>query len=64
MREYVLGAAGLVERLAAGALVRSLLGLLAPEPARHTVPWEGLDLGDPERPRLRRTLAELRRRAA
>jgi sporulation protein YlmC with PRC-barrel domain len=64
VREYVLGVGGLVERLAAGELVASLLGRFAPEPARHVVPWDALDLSDPERPRLTRTLAELRRRVA
>ena len=62
--EYVLGVDGLVERLAAGALVAALLGRWAPERQRHTVPWDALDLDDPERPRLTRTLSELRRRAA
>jgi sporulation protein YlmC with PRC-barrel domain len=64
VRQYVLGAGGLVERLAAGALVASLLGRWAPELERYTVPWDALDLSDPEHPRLTKTLAELRRRAA
>jgi len=61
--DYVLGIGGLVERLAAGELVSNVLGRLAREAERHTVPWDELDLTDPERPRLRHTLAELRRRA-
>jgi len=64
VQEYVLGAGGLVERLAAGAIVASLLGRWAPEPERHTVPWDALDLSHPERPRLTKTLTELRHRAA
>jgi len=64
VREYVLGVGGLVERLAAGDLVVSLLGGFAPEPQRHIVPWDALDLSDAERPRLTRPLAELPRRAA
>jgi hypothetical protein len=64
VREYVLGVGGLVERLAADDLVRSLLGGMAPEPKRHVVPWDALDLSDAERPRLTRALAELPRRAA
>jgi sporulation protein YlmC with PRC-barrel domain len=64
VREYVLGLGGLVERLAAGALVASLLGRLAPEPERRVVPWDALDLSDAERPRLTRPLSELRPRAA
>ena len=61
--DYVLGIGGLVERLAAGPLVRNVLGRLARAVERRTVPWDELDLTDPERPRLRHTLAELRRRA-
>ena len=38
VREYVLGTAGLLERLTAGALVAGLLGRLAPRPERDTVP--------------------------
>ena len=64
VREYVLGVDGLVERLAAGPLVAGLIGRWAPERERYTVPWNALDLSDPERPRLTRTLAELRRDAA
>ena len=64
VREYVLGVGGLVERLAAGDLVASLLGGFAPEPERHLVPWDALDLSDAEHPRLTRPLAELPRRAA
>src|SRR5204863_9151232 len=60
--DYLLGIGGLVERLAAGPLVRNVLGRLARAAERHTVPWDELDLTDPERPRLRHTLAELRRR--
>ena len=63
VHEYVLGTGGLVERLAAGALVASFLGRWAPKPERHTVPWTALDLTDPERPRLTRPLAELGRAA-
>ena len=61
--DYVLGIGGLVERLAAGELVSNVLGRLARAVERRTVPWDELDLTDPERPRLRHTLAELRRRA-
>jgi hypothetical protein len=64
VREYVLGAAGLLERLAAGPLVAGLLGRWAPIATRETVPWDALDITDPERPRLTRSLASLRRRVA
>ncbi|HYU36100.1 MAG TPA: hypothetical protein VEW48_28405 [Thermoanaerobaculia bacterium] len=57
IREYRLGAAALLQRL--GISAARLMGL----PIRHQplrVPWDQLDLGDPERPRLRCTLEELR----
>jgi hypothetical protein len=44
--------------------VASLLGRWAPALERHTVPWDALDLSNPERPRLTKTLTELRGRAA
>jgi hypothetical protein len=63
--EYVLGAAGLIDRLALGPLLRALLGVrFYPETTRYTVGWEDLDLSDPARPRLRRPVADLDRRSA
>lgn len=63
--EYVLGAAGLIERLALSPVLRALLGTrLYPESARYTIGWEELDLSDPERPRLRSRVAELERRVS
>ena len=58
VEEFDLGAAALLERfgITAGALVGW--------PARRgplRVPWQQLDLSDPEKPRLRCTLDELRR---
>jgi hypothetical protein len=64
VRDYVLGVGGLIERLAAGPLVASLLGRWAPALRRHVIPWDALDLSDPERPRLTRPLTEMRRLAA
>ena len=64
VQEYVLGLDGLLERLAGGPLARGLLGRWARQRDAYTVPWDALDLADPERPRLTRPLAELRRRAA
>jgi hypothetical protein len=45
--EYVLGRAGLFERMHVGA--RMLFGL---GPKRHVARWDQLDISDPERPRL------------
>jgi hypothetical protein len=53
VRGYVIGVDGLIERLAAGGIVRALLGALAPKRRHRTVAWNELDLADPERPRLR-----------
>lgn len=61
--EYVLGTAGLIERLSLGPVLRALLGTrLYPESARYTIGWDELDLSDPEWPRLRGRMAELERR--
>jgi hypothetical protein len=53
VRGYVLGVDGLIERLAAGAIVAGLLGPLARRRRRRTIAWNELDLTDPGRPRLR-----------
>jgi hypothetical protein len=55
--EYVIGSAGLVERLGLGA--RLILGL-KPE-GGYLARWDQLDLGDPRRPRLTCAVGELRR---
>lgn len=55
VREYDLGAAALLARL--GFSLRRLAGLPLGEPRR--IPWDLLDLSDPENPRLRCSLAEL-----
>jgi hypothetical protein len=56
IREFDLGAAALVARF--GLTLRRLAGLpISREPRR--IPWDLLDLSDPERPRLRCSLAEL-----
>ena len=60
VRDYVLGVGGLIERLAAGPLVATLLGRWAPMLRRHVIPWDALDLSDPEWPRLTRPLTEMR----
>jgi sporulation protein YlmC with PRC-barrel domain len=58
--EYVLGSAGLIERLSLAAVLRALIGKrLYPEAERYTVSWDELDLTDPERPRLTCRVADL-----
>lgn len=59
--EYLVGRAALVERLSAGHVGRSILSLLGAKGAHsgHRVPWDKLDLSDPERPRLLCRLDEL-----
>jgi hypothetical protein len=57
IREYVVGTAGLLERLGLG--VRLILGL---KPGGgYVVRWDQLDLSNPERPRLTCPVADLRR---
>lgn len=58
VREWRLGPGALIHRL--GLSAAALVGLpVRNEPLR--VPWEQLDLADPERPRLRCTVAEVKR---
>jgi hypothetical protein len=64
VRGYVLGVDGLIERLAAGAIVQGLLGTLAGQRRRRTVAWDELDLSDPDRPRLRSSGNDKRRLSA
>jgi hypothetical protein len=59
---YVIGLAGLLERLSLGRVARWLLpalGLAASK--RCFIPWDALDLSDPRRPRLHKPLEEVRR---
>jgi sporulation protein YlmC with PRC-barrel domain len=57
IREYLLGTAALLTRL--GISAGRLFGLpIHREPIR--VPWDLMDLGDPERPRLRCSVEELK----
>jgi hypothetical protein len=55
--EYVVGAAGVLERLGLGA--RLILGLK--RAGGYVVRWDQLDLSNPERPRLTCAVADLRR---
>jgi len=54
--EYVIGAAGLLERLGVG--VRLLLGRRG---SGYVARWDQLDISDPEHPRLTCAVEELRR---
>jgi hypothetical protein len=55
--EYLIGAAAFLSRL--GISAASLIGWKRGRPVR--VPWHQLDLSDPERPRLRCTVDDLKR---
>ena len=57
VRAYDLGAAALLENLGI-SILRVAHGIFSMEPLR--VPWDQLDLSDPEHPRLRCPLAELK----
>lgn len=59
VREYDLGAAALLENLGI-SILRVAHGLFRIEPIR--VPWDQLDLSDPEHPRLRCPVAALKSR--
>lgn len=53
--EFLVGNYGILERLAGGALARSLLRLLPSMHRGHRIAWELLDLSDPQHPRVRVT---------
>jgi hypothetical protein len=55
--EYVIGAAGLAERLGLG--IRLVLGIARPR--GYVARWNQLDLSVPDRPTLTCSVAELRR---
>jgi hypothetical protein len=55
--DYVIGTARLMERLGLG--IRLLLGL--GRPAGYVVRWDQVDFSDPDRPKLRCPVSELRR---
>lgn len=54
--EYLIGASGLLERLGIG--VKLLFGQ---RPSSYVARWDQMDLSDPERPRLRCAIEDLRR---
>ena len=59
VREFHLSTGGLVEALGGSQLARVLAERFGRRTNRLVVGWRDLDLSDPERPRLRRPLAEL-----
>jgi len=58
IREYVVGTAGLLERLGLG--VRLILGINRSD--GYVVRWDQLDLSEPTRPRLTCSMEDLRRK--
>ena len=57
--EYLIGAYALFERLAGWRIGRALLRTLRVRGKSYRVPWDKLDLSDPERPRLNCAVDEL-----
>ncbi len=63
VREFHVGAYALLEAMARDAFVRALAPLLARRGyKRYVIPWDILDLSDPERPRSRLSREELETR--
>ena len=62
VEEYILGREGLIERLSVPELATAFLSFLgAGKPAGgQRVPWHQMDLSDPDRPRLRCTIDQLK----
>lgn len=59
VREFHLSTGGLVEALAGTQLARVFADRFGRRSNRIVIGWGDLDLADPERPRLRRPLAQL-----
>ena len=61
VREYLVGGAGLLERLSAWTIGMAMLRLLGARQLDYgyRIPWNKLDLTDPEQPRLSCTVGEL-----
>ena len=59
--EYFIGPIAVLERLSAWTIGRAVLPLLKGGKAKggYRVPWDKLDLSDPEKPRLRCAVDEL-----
>lgn len=62
VQEYLIGYAAILERLSAWTIGLGILHLLGARKIHggYTVPWEKLDLTNPDKPRLRCSLAELK----
>ena len=61
VREFELSAGGLLEALVGRELTAAIARRRGRPAHPRTIGWADLDLGDPERPRLRRSLAEIDR---
>ena len=61
VEEWVLGTGGLVERLSLGPLLRGVLRSWVLRAKSQRLPWDALDLRQPDRPRLRGRLEDLKR---
>lgn len=58
--EYLVGKYGLLERLAASGIARAILGAAGVRCSGYRVPWQVLDVTDPEKPRLCCKVGDLR----
>ncbi|BAY24552.1 hypothetical protein NIES2100_43470 [Calothrix sp. NIES-2100] len=62
VQEYLIGYAAILERLSAWTIGLGILHLLGAHKIHggHTVPWDKLDLTNPDKPRLLCSLEELK----
>ncbi|GAX43138.1 hypothetical protein NIES4075_41500 [Tolypothrix sp. NIES-4075] len=62
VQEYLIGYAAILERLSAWTVGLGILHLLGARKIHdgYTIPWDKLDLTDPNKPRLRCSLDELK----
>nr|WP_039739632.1 hypothetical protein [Hassalia byssoidea] len=62
VQEYLIGYAAILERLSAWTVGLGILHLLGAHKIHsgYTIPWDKLDLTDPNKPRLRCSLDELK----
>ncbi|MEH2257789.1 hypothetical protein [Nostoc sp.] len=62
VKEYLIGYVAVLERLSAWTIGLGILHLLGAHKIHggHTVPWDKLDLTDPDKPRLRCSLDALK----